>query len=81
MGAKLSVYTPLFLWYVMNDLMHEIQLWFLGTLNDYFGHLPRLNYWYKIEYLHPLRVFASTHAKISVYFNIRTYFSILHTHF
>ena len=40
-----------FLWYEMNDLMHEMKIWFLGTQNDYFGHLPGLNYGCKIECL------------------------------
>ena len=52
-----------FLWNTMNDLMHEMQLWFLGYLewsfqpplkkkkNDHFNHLPKLNYGCKIECL------------------------------
>ena len=41
-----------FLWHVMNDLMHKMQLWFLGIQNDHFSHLLRLNYRCKIECLH-----------------------------
>ena len=41
----------LFLWYAMDDLMHVMQLWFLGIWNGHFSHLPRLNYGCKIECL------------------------------
>ena len=42
----------LFLWYVMNNLMHVMQLWFLGIWKSHFSHLPKLNYACKIECLH-----------------------------
>ena len=41
----------LFLWYAMDDLMHIMQLWFLGIWNGHFSHLSRLNYGCKIECL------------------------------
>ena len=44
-------FSRLFLWYAMDDLMHVMQLWFLGIWNGHFSHLPRLNYGCKIECL------------------------------
>ena len=44
-------FSRLFLWYAMDDLMHVMQLRFLGIWNGHFSHLPRLNYGCKIECL------------------------------
>ena len=56
----------LFLWYAMNDLMHVMQLWFLGIWNGNFSHLPELNYGCEIEclwnHIGPFRPIAYIHG-------------------
>ena len=47
-----------FSWYAMNKLMHVMQSWFLGYMNDHSNHLPWLNHGCKIECLHPLTCLA-----------------------
>ena len=47
-----------FLWNVMKDFMHEMQLWFLGIWKGHFSHLPKLNYGCKIKCLHSIIALA-----------------------
>ena len=41
-----------FLWYTMNKLMHVMQSWFLGYMNDHSSHSPWLNHGCIIKCLH-----------------------------
>ena len=43
-----------FLWYVMNDITHVMQSWFLGYMDSHSSHSPWLNHVCKIECLHTL---------------------------
>ena len=45
-----------FLWYVMNELMHVMQLKIFGYMDGHSSHLLRLNYGCKIEFLQQWRM-------------------------
>ena len=89
-----------FLWYVINDMMHVIQikndacnarkklmhvmqLWFFGYMDDHLSHSPWLNYGCKFGCLHYVCVFSLSNKMMSHNFHYATtfYLKIIWHHF